>query len=99
MSTPIRETIENYSNKYNKTIVNNYSKTNLDRRAADELITEALDLIDNKNFKPYFYKTLYLIGADRFRAAMSDARSHASARCRPCLFAGRLKELRTELGH
>lgn len=100
MSTPIRDIKPSidYSNKTN----NNYSSIvtgeGIKKQVADQLITEALDLIDNKNFKPYFYKTLYIIGVDRFRSAMVDARAAVNARCRPCIFAGLLKQYRAQHG-
>jgi hypothetical protein len=60
---------------------------------ADEIIKQAVDLISNEDFRPYFYKTLYLIGPANFYEAMDYARKQ-QVNCQPCIFAKRLKEYR-----
>jgi hypothetical protein len=85
----------NYSTKVN---INNYSNysTKISKTTADRMIAEALDLISNPEFKPYFFKTLYIVGEAKFRQAMEIART-ADADCRPCLFAKILKNMRYEV--
>lgn len=91
-----KNTIENYSSN-NLNNYSNYSKKNnkesqkITKAQADEIIKQAVDLIDNPKFKPYFFKTLYLIGATDFYEAMDYARKSENPDCRPCIFVKRLK--------
>lgn len=62
----------------------------------DAIINQALDLINDVKFKPYFYKTLKIIGPTAFYEAMDWARK-TSADCRPCMFVKRLKEVRAHV--
>lgn len=90
----IARTIEtNYSN--NKYIKNNYSTVGaLTTKEADALVAEAADLISDPNFRPFFFKTLYIIGPVNFREAVQTARNADKAKCKPCVFVNRLKEHR-----
>lgn len=63
----------------------------------DAIIDQAVDLISNPKFRPYFFKTLKIIGPAAFYEAMDWARK-TEARCQPCVFVKRLKELRTAYG-
>lgn len=63
---------------------------------ADRLVREATDLIDNKDFEPFFFKTLYIIGKQNFIEAMDMARK-ADVRCRSCIFVKRIKGLRDSM--
>lgn len=69
-------------------------RNKISNEQADSIIKSAEDLINDPNFRPYFFKTLYLIGPGRFIEAMDIARKAIDANCKPCIFVKRLKEYR-----
>lgn len=72
-------------------------KNKISVKQADAIIAQALDLINNPDFKPYFFNTLYKIGPTNFYEAMDFARKTPNIKCRPCFFVKRLKEYRDGL--
>lgn len=62
-------------------------------KQANAIVDQATDLINDQKFRPYFFKTLKIIGPTNFYEAMDFARK-TDASCRPCMFVKRLKELR-----
>jgi hypothetical protein len=69
-------------------------RTIVTSKQADAIVAQAEDLINNPDFRPYFFKTLYIIGPEKFYEAMDRARSAKDPKCRPCLFVNSLKEFR-----
>lgn len=45
-------------------------------KEADAIIADCLDLIDDQNFKPFFYKKLYELGKGRFLEQAYKARKY-----------------------
>lgn len=86
--------IDYRSNSINKSI--DY-RTIVSTQEADKIIEAALDLISDQKFKPFFFKTLYIIGPSNFYESMDYARKQ-SVECRPCIFVKRLKEYRDRVG-
>lgn len=76
-----------------KTIAHSNKPQTITVLEADRLIRAAADLITDPAFKPFFFKTLYIIGKQNFIEAMDMARK-AEANCRSCIFVKRIKELR-----
>lgn len=96
--SPIKDVIHNHKptidyrgNNNLKTI--DYSKQ-LTTKQADSLVAQAQDLISDHKFRPFFFKTLYIIGPTAFLEAIDYARSSIDPKCRPCIFVNRLKEHR-----
>lgn len=71
-------------------------RTIVTSKQADEIINQAIDLISNQDFRPFFFKTLYLIGPTDFYEAMDYARKQ-DVKCQPCIFVKRLKEYRDRI--
>ena len=71
------------------------SNKKLSTSQAEEIIEQALSLISDLKFKPFFYKTLYLIGPEAFYEAM-DFAAKSKAQCKECIFVKRLKEYRNQ---
>lgn len=83
-----------YRKQTNKTSID--YRTIVSSRQADEMINQAVDLISNQDFRPFFFKTLYLIGPTDFYEAMDYARKQ-DVKCQPCIFVKRLKEYRDRI--
>jgi hypothetical protein len=88
-------------NNYSKKVVNNLSNYSnhsgyIQPAIADSLVAEATEMMDNSDFKPYLYKTLFMIGKEKFLEAMNAAR-RANARCQQCYFAKVLKNMRDQV--
>lgn len=80
-----------YRNKHSNNSID--YRTIVSSKDADKIIEQALDLISDQKFKPFFFKTLYLIGPTNFYEAMDYARKQ-TVKCQPCIFVKRLKEYR-----
>lgn len=98
----ISDTIKSkdYSNNSSKNL-KNYSTIVKDNKIdkpnkaqADAIVDQALDLISDEKFRPFFFKTLYIIGPTNFYEAMDKARQVPDLKCRPCFFVKRLKQHR-----
>lgn len=83
----VDKNIKNYS----------YYSPEMNVRQADAIVDQAVDLIDNQKFRPFFFKTLYLIGPTNFYFCMDLARKEVNIKCRPCFFVKLLKEYRDRL--
>lgn len=66
----------------------------LSKDEEDKIILSATHLISDANFKPYFFKTLKIIGAKNFMQAVFDTEASKDPRCRPCVFVSKLKKYR-----
>ncbi len=78
--------------KTNTTIAIDYSKK-VSNSQADIIIEQVSDLIDDPKFKPFFFRTLTIVGPDAFYESADWARK-TTARCQGCMFVKRLKEHR-----
>ena len=66
-----------------------YRDNKLSIKEADQVIKEVTHLIDNPQYKPYFYKKLYLCGKDKFLMIAKRAEEGNNP---PRLFVSLLKE-------
>lgn len=75
MTFVVSDLLEYYSYRKN---INNTSIAidKLSAKEADSIIADCDDLIDNKKYKPFFYKKLYQIGKTRFIEQAEKARRY-----------------------
>lgn len=102
MTEPISETLKHkHASIDNRSIDNknkfNYSSIDYRRPTnseAEHLVDKALRIGIDDNFKPYFFKTAYMIGVRLFDEALEHAQNYKGAKCIQCVFVHRLKQHR-----
>lgn len=90
-----KKTIDHYS--VNKSKSYSYYRGEISNEKAEFIIEQAVDLISDANFRPFFFKTLYMIGPANFYECMDIARKLPDLKCRPCFFVKRLKHYRDQV--
>lgn len=77
----MQQATENYSYR-DKTIRKTIAIEKMTAKEADSIIEEYKDLIDNKDYKPFFYKKLYSLGRFKFIEKAEQARKYGKQKGR-----------------